>query len=247
MLVCYHVSLQVIPAIDLLGDEAVRLERGDYDRVVARRPVEEMLSRVRETAPPLIHVVDLDGARDGALREEVFLRCREAVEDTPVQVSGGLRTLEQARRAIDLGASRVVVATALWSSDDALAHFADALGERLVAAIDVREGRVAIRGWFDTLALTLDDALARCRDAGVVRVHVTAIERDGTLQGPDLALYERACASGLRVLAAGGVRDERDLAALTDVGCEGVVVGLGYFDLSGPNASRAPAREHDAQ
>ncbi len=221
--------MQVIPALDLLGDDAVRLEQGDYDRVIFRRPLEEFLALVVSTNPALIHVVDLQGARDGALRDDVIERCRRAANGIPLQVSGGIRSLATARAALDAGAARVIVGTALWESETALETYVGALGHQLVAGLDVKDGRVAVRGWRDYAQLGVDEALARCRDAGVTRLHVTAVERDGTLRGPDLALYERVCASGLAVVAAGGVRDEDDIAALAEIGCEAAVMGVGYL------------------
>lgn len=221
--------MQLLPALDLLGEDAVRLERGEFDRVLFRQPLEAFLDRVLATNPPLVHVVDLQGARDGALREEILARCVRRAGSTPLQFSGGLRDVDTARRALDLGASRVIVGTALWQSADALERFVGALGEQLVAALDVRDGRVAVRGWVDSSGVDVDEALARCRDARVARLHVTAIDRDGTMAGPDLALYERAVASGVAVVAAGGVRDDADLAALAAIGCEGAVMGLGYL------------------
>ena len=225
--------MDVIPALDLLGEDAVRLEQGDYDRVLFRQPLESFMSRLVATAPPLIHVVDLQGARDGALRPEVVERCRRAAQGTPLQVSGGIRSTGAAREALDAGAARVVVGTALWADDDALDRFVAAVGDQLVAALDIKDGRLGVRGWVDFSEVTLEDALERCRAAGVVRLHVTAIERDGTMRGPDLHLYETACASGIAVVAAGGVRNDEDVEALAQLGCEAAVMGVGYLKRLG--------------
>ena len=221
--------MQLIPAIDLLGDDAVRLERGDYDRVIFRRSLEDFVPLVAATSPALIHIVDLQGAREGRLRTDVIERCASLAGDVPLQVSGGIRSLSEARRVLDAGVARVIMGTALWEGPDALATCASALGERLLAALDVRDGELAVRGWLASAGIGVDDALARCRDAGIVRIHVTAIARDGTMKGPDLDLYERVCASGLKVVAAGGVRDDRDLEALEHVGCEAAVMGMGLL------------------
>jgi len=221
--------MQLIPAIDLLGDDAVRLEQGDYDRVVFRQPLEDFVARVVATGPDLIHVVDLQGAREGALRTDVIARCAAVAGSVPLQVSGGIRSLAAAREVLDAGAERVILGTALWSEPHALRVFVDALGERLVAALDVRDGELAVRGWLASSGLGVDDALERCRAAGVTRLHVTAIARDGTMRGPDLDLYRRVCASGIKVVAAGGVRDDRDLADLEAVGCEAAVMGVGFL------------------
>ncbi|HEV2427533.1 MAG TPA: HisA/HisF-related TIM barrel protein [Acidimicrobiales bacterium] len=226
---CYKSFVQLLPALDLLGDDAVRLERGVYTRVVFRRPALELLGEIVASGADLVHVVDLDGARDGVARIDLLERLAAAAGATRLQFSGGLRNVDTARAALTAGATRVVVGTAAWRKADALSRFAEALGDRLVVAIDVRDGRLAVGGWRESTDVSLDEALAACVNAGVVRIHVTAIDRDGTLSGPDLALYERACGSGLAVIAAGGVRDDADLAELERVGCEAAVMGLGYL------------------
>ena len=227
--------MQLIPAIDLLGDFAVRLEQGDYDRVLFRQPLDEFFSRVVATGPDLIHVVDLQGARDGALRTEVIARCASLAGGIPLQVSGGIRSLEAARAVLDAGAQRVILGTALWSNEDALATYVAALGDQLVAALDVRDGVLAVRGWLASTGLGVDDAVRRCHDAGVTRLHVTAIARDGTMSGPDLELYSQVCEGGLKVVAAGGVRNDDDLLALEAIGCEAAVMGVGFLARLGIN------------
>jgi phosphoribosylformimino-5-aminoimidazole carboxamide ribotide isomerase len=221
--------MQIIPALDLLGEDAVRLEQGDYDRVLFRQPLEEFMGRIVATRPALIHVVDLQGARDGTLRTEMIERCRLAAHGIPLQVSGGIRSIESAHAALGAGAARVIVGTTIWSTEGALASFVEALGDQLVVALDVREGRIAVRGWLLEAPFTFSEALAQCREQGVTRIHVTAIERDGTMRGPDLSLYEEACRSELLVVAAGGVRDDADVDALARIGCEAAVMGVGYL------------------
>jgi phosphoribosylanthranilate isomerase len=127
----------------------------------------------------------------------------------------------------------VIVGTAVWTSREALGEFVDALGVRLVVAIDVRDGELSVRGWKSSAGISVEDALERCLLAGVARLHVTAIDRDGTMRGPDLALYEKVCASGIAVVAAGGVRNDDDVASLAAVGCEAAVMGVGYLKRLG--------------
>ena len=225
--------MQIIPALDLLGDDAVRLEQGDYDRVIFRQPIEQFLERIVSTRPPLIHIVDLQGARDGELRSDVIARCVTVADGIALQVSGGIRSPDAARRAIAAGAARVIVGTAVWTDDTALDRFVDELGTQLVVAIDVKDGFLAVRGWLSSTGLGVDEALERCHRSGVVRLHVTAVERDGTMRGPDLALYEKVCSSGIAVVAAGGVRDDADVTALEAIGCEAAVMGLGYLPRLG--------------
>ena len=233
MVACYNTTMQVIPAIDLLGDYAVRLERGDYERVLFRQPIEEFMARIVATAPDLIHIVDLEGARSGELRSSVVRRCVEVADGIDLQVSGGIRSIERAHAALRAGATRVIMGTAVWTEPFALSTMVAALGEQLVVALDVRDDQVEVRGWQASTGLRVDEALERCVDAGVVRLHVTAIDRDGTMTGPDIALYERVCSSGIAVVAAGGVRNDLDVAALEAVGCEAAVMGLGYLERLG--------------
>jgi phosphoribosylformimino-5-aminoimidazole carboxamide ribotide isomerase len=211
-------AIDVIPAVDVLGDEAVRLARGSYDDVVERAADPVALARrwAREGAPR-IHLVDLDGARRGGVRP-ALVRAVSSATSVPVQASGGIRSLEDAHRVLDAGADRVVVGTAAWPDPTPWLE----LGEALVLALDVRDGLVRSAGWTASTGLTFDDALDRVHGA---RVLVTAIDRDGTLAGPDLDLVGRAAARGLRVLAAGGVRSPADVAALADAGAEAAIVG----------------------
>jgi phosphoribosylformimino-5-aminoimidazole carboxamide ribotide isomerase len=225
--------MQIIPALDLLGNDAVRLEQGDFSRILFRQPIEEFMARIVATSPPLIHIVDLEGARDGALRAEVVARCVEAANEIPLQVSGGIRSIEAAHAALRAGASRVIVGTAVWNDDDVMTRFVGELGDQLVVALDVKDGRIAVRGWTESSGLNVDEALDRCERAGVERLHVTAIERDGTMRGPDLTLYRQVCQRTIAIVAAGGVRNDDDVAALANVGCEAAVMGLGYLSRLG--------------
>jgi len=217
--------MQVIPAVDLLGEDAVRLEKGEYDRVVNRLPVAEYVAALLATERPWLHVVDLDGARSGSVRFDAVRKVIDAAGSTPVQVSGGVRAVKTARELLEAGASRVIMGTAAFGERSVLGEMVASLGDRLVVAVDVRDGNVAVAGWLDQTAISVDDALARCRDAGVQRILGTAISRDGTMSGPDLELVAKFCASGLQVLAAGGIRGADDLADLEELGCEGAIVG----------------------
>jgi phosphoribosylformimino-5-aminoimidazole carboxamide ribotide isomerase len=232
----------IIPAVDVLEDAAVRLERGDFSRVVARQadPESLVLSFV-EAGARLVHVVDLDGARSGRMRLELVVRLAAAARPAAVQASGGIRSLADAEGLLAAGAARVVVGTAAFAEPDALTRFATALGDRLVVALDVRDGRVATAGWTHDSGLDVDEAAERCAAAGVARLLCTAIDRDGTLAGPDVALLERVrVRSGLPMLAAGGIASPADLDAVAATGCEGAIVGRALLDGSLPLSSLAP-------
>jgi phosphoribosylformimino-5-aminoimidazole carboxamide ribotide isomerase len=221
--------IEVIPAVDVLGDEAVRLHRGDYDTVVERAADPSALAaRWVRAGARRIHLVDLDGARTGRVRPELV----RAVGGlgVPVQASGGIRSLADARALLDAGADRVVVGTAAWPDPTPWLE----LGAALVLALDVRDGEVRSAGWTEGTGVAFADALVRAAGA---RVLVTAIDRDGTLAGPDLELVRRAAASGSPVLAAGGVRSAGDVAALAEAGAEAAVVGRALLQPSSATTS----------
>jgi phosphoribosylformimino-5-aminoimidazole carboxamide ribotide isomerase len=222
----------VVPAVDLLGTDAVRLRRGEYGQVTNRRADPfRLVESYRAAGAELIHLVDLDGARSGRVRPEVVQRAARAAAPARLQASGGIRSVPDAERLLAAGAERVVVGTAAFAEEATLATFSAVLGDRLVVAVDVRDGRVAVGGWTRTTSLNVADAVDRCIDAGVARIVCTAIDRDGTLDGPDTSLLEQVCARGdLAVLAAGGVRSEADLAAVAATGCEGAIVGRALLE-----------------
>jgi phosphoribosylformimino-5-aminoimidazole carboxamide ribotide isomerase len=237
----------VIPAIDVLGDEAVRLVRGSYGDIALRRPDPlELVRQVVAAGAKLVHVVDLTAARSGRVRPDLFRDAVAAASPAEVQASGGIRSVPDALEILEVGAARIVVGTAAFEPGQSLERLVDAAGERLVVAIDVRDGLVATRGWEETTTVTVARAVARCVEAGVPRLLCTAIERDGTLSGPSLPLLgEVVRTSGLPVIAAGGIRSLADVAAVESVGCEAVIVGRalleGHVPLSSLGAERAGA------
>lgn len=220
----FEQQIEVIPAVDVLGAGAVRLEQGDYETVVERAGDPLTLARQwADGGARRIHLVDLDGARSGRVRPELV---REIASlGLPVQASGGIRSLEDARALLDAGADRVIVGTAAWP--DPSRWFA--LGEALVLALDVRDGEVRTSGWTAGSGLSFAEALRRAQGS---RMLVTAIDRDGTLSGPDLDLVAQAVAAGGRVLAAGGIRDVADVQALAEAGAEAAVVGRALLSSS---------------
>lgn len=219
--------MEVIPAIDLLGESVVRLEQGDYKRSTQYGEPVELVRRFAADGASRVHVVDLDGARAGRIRPDVVEAIARAASPVPVQASGGIRSIADAEALVGAGADRVVVGTAAWTLLD---EFVAALGDRLVVALDVRDGVVRTRGWTES-SLEFDDAIERCVAARVPRLLCTAIDRDGTLEGPDVELVAHvASASGVPVLAAGGVRSNDDVDALERAGAEGAIVGRALLE-----------------
>lgn len=212
--------------MDVLGDEAVRLRHGRFDRVTWRMALLECASLIRSFGATMAHVVDLDGARNGCVRPELARSLIGMLEPVGVEISGGIRSLEDALALLGAGASRVCVGTAAFGSTARpLERLARELGDALVVSVDVRAGRVAVSGWEEETSISLEDAMALCVEVGVKRVACTAVERDGTMTGPDVDLLARACSFGLPVVAAGGIRSPADVDAVTAAGCEAAVVG----------------------
>ena len=238
-----HPSFAVIPAVDLVGEEAVRLEQGEFDRVVAREPdPAAYVRRLVEAGARLVPGVARAGGGAGRPGPDRGRRRAAAAAPAAVQASGGVRSLADAQRLLDAGASRIVVGTAAFAEPAALERYASAFGDGLVVAVDIREGRVAVRGWQRQTDLTAEDAAERCAAAGVSRLLCTAVERDGTLGGPDLDLLRTVRErSGLPVLAAGGVRSREDLDAIEETGCEGAIVGRALLEARVPLAILAGA------
>jgi phosphoribosylformimino-5-aminoimidazole carboxamide ribotide isomerase len=224
--------LLVIPAVDVLEGDAVRLERGAFDQVVTRRSDPLALAgELAASGAELIHLVDLGAARSGRIDTKLVGDVVAAVAPVAVQTAGGIRSRADAEALLGVGALRVVIGTAAFADDGALDGYASAFGDRLVVAIDVRDDAVAVDGWERSTSLDVLDAVDRCRAAGVRRIACTAIERDGTLTGPDIDLLERVCARArIPVLAAGGICSPGDIEAVAAAGCEGAIVGRALLD-----------------
>src|SRR5690349_9812948 len=202
----------------------------------------ELARRFRDEGARRLHLVDLDGAFNGVPTVGLVERVASA-GGLPLQVGGGYRTEEAIDDAVAAGADRVMVGTAALSPSF-LAAAAARLGERLVVAIDVRDGEVAVDGWTRSSGTTAATLARDCATAGVRRLLVTSTARDGSLAGPDVELLREVLAAGLPVIAAGGISSIDDLVAVRELGCEAAVAGsallAGRFTL--PEAHQALGR-----
>ncbi len=223
----------MVPAVDVLAGQAVRLLRGDYARIeVSAGDPFETIRRAALRQPPFIHVVALDAARDGGPPVELVRAATAAAASVPIQVGGGVRSVADALSVVDSGASRVVIGTAAYGPEP-LRDYVDALETKLAVAVDVLDGVVRTGGWLRSSEVPVADALDRCSGAGVATVVCTSIDRDGTQAGPDLGLLATARARfDGELFAAGGIRDEHDLEAVRDLGLDGAVVGRAWLDGS---------------
>jgi len=225
----------LFPAIDILGGRCVRLLQGDYGQETAygNDPVAQAQA-FQDAGATWVHVVDLDAARTGDPVNRQVVAEVAATLDVPVQAGGGVRTLNDARTLFDAGVSRVVMGTAAIENPNLVDEVAG-LG-RVAVGLDIRGEEVAVRGWTKGSGLLLNDALERFSIRSTDAFVITQIERDGTLQGPDLAgLAAALAATEVDVVASGGVgrpSDLNDLADLVVAGrrLAGIVLGRALYE-----------------
>lgn len=246
--------MDVIPAIDLLNGRCVRLYQGDYEQsqIFAEDPVTVAQSWEAQGAQWL-HLVDLDGAKTG---EPVNLAVIAQIVETlniPVQVGGGLRTPERVASFLKMGVQRVILGTVAVENPDLVAQLCQTYPGQIVVGIDARDGMVATRGWLETSTVSAITLGQRVASDGAAAIIYTDIQRDGTLEGPNLPqLREMAAAVSVPVIASGGVSSLTDilsLLALEPMGVSGVIVGKALYtgNLSLTEALRAigPGRWQD--
>jgi phosphoribosylformimino-5-aminoimidazole carboxamide ribotide isomerase len=229
-------AFEILPAIDLRGGRVVRLRQGDFERetVYGDDPA-IVAARFADEGARWIHVVDLDGARTGVpAHGPMIASIATAVGDRlGLEVAGGLRTEADVAGALEGGAARVVIGTAALRDPGFAARLVASHGAaRVGVAVDVRDGTALGDGWTpgDT-GLDATEAIRRLADAGVEIFEVTAIERDGLLEGPDLDLYERLVGLGRgRVIASGGITSLGDLRDLRGIGCAGAIAGRALYE-----------------
>jgi phosphoribosylformimino-5-aminoimidazole carboxamide ribotide isomerase len=227
--------VKLYPAIDMLGGKAVRLVKGDFD---AKKVYDEdPLSAARDwvaAGARYLHVVDLDGAREGAPANLGHLRRIAGELGVPIQFGGGLRSLESVRDALDAGAERVILGTAAFTDPSLLQRALEEWPERVLVSVDVRGNKVATAGWTQTIELTAEEVVRKLWEQGVRELVYTNVDRDGMLQGPDLQEVGRvAKAVPGSFTYSGGIGELSDLEGLAGLGepsLAGVIVGKALYE-----------------
>jgi len=228
-------AMQVIPAIDLLDGQCVRLHQGDYAQVThfSADPVAQALSWQQQGAERL-HLVDLDGARTGEPVNDAVIRAITAALAIPVQLGGGVRTEQRAEELLACGLDRVILGTVALEQPELVDRLAARHPQRIVVGIDARDGKVATRGWIEASGTEATDLAKRFSRSPLAALICTDIATDGTLAGPNLAfLRGMAEASGVPVIASGGIGNLEHLLSLLSLanqGVEGVIVGRALYD-----------------
>lgn len=223
--------MKIFPAIDLYDGKAVRLYKGDYNRmtVYSNEPL-EVAKKFQSLGATHLHLVDLEGAKNGYPGNLDTIR--KIVEETNLftEVGGGIRTIETAKAYIESGVDRIILGTAAVENEDFLKEALSLFGEKVAVGVDLKDGYVAIKGWTEKSALSAQDFLSKMEALGVRTVICTDISRDGAMQGSNNELYKELSAKyNIDLVASGGVSDINDIRTLNDMGLYGAIIGKAYY------------------
>lgn len=225
--------MEIFPAIDLLGGQVVRLERGDYKKVkvYAEDPC-EIADRFSASGASFLHCVDLDGARDGTSMNEGSIRRLVASSGLKVEVGGGIRNERTIERYLEWGVWRVILGTVAALDPAFTERMLKRYGERIAIGMDIRDGVVAVHGWQETGGLRFENFCLRLRDQGARALIVTDISKDGMLSGTNRTLYAGLIRAypEFQLIASGGVSTLEDVRALKALSMAGAIIGKAYYE-----------------
>ena len=228
------VSVQIWPAIDIRGGNCVRLKQGDYDRetVFSENPA-SMAVRWVELGGKCLHLVDLDGARDGNVVNIEAVRSIVDAVDVPCELGGGIRTEATIRKLLDIGVNRLVIGTLAIKCPDWFRQMCELFPHKLVLGIDARGGRVATDGWMETSDILAVELAKKFNDQPLCAINYTDIDTDGMMGGPNIsAMAEMKNAANIPVIASGGVTTAGDVARLAAAGIDGCIIGRALYEGS---------------
>ena len=221
----------IFPAIDLYGGKAVRLYKGDYQNMTVYSEDPLAVAKDFEACGAThIHMVDLEGAKDGTTPNLSIVRDVAQKTSLFVEIGGGIRDMETVEAYLSAGVSRVILGTAALNDEKFLKDALDTYGEKIAVGADVRDGYIAIKGWLETSACALEDFLSKMQSLGVKTVICTDISRDGAMRGTNLELYSRLSQSfGMDIVASGGVSTLSDVESLRRMDLYGAIIGKAYY------------------
>ena len=224
--------MEIFPATDIINGKVVRLEKGDYGKITvyADSPAEKSKEFIKLGARNL-HIVDLDGAKNGS--PENFEKIREAarIEGLFTQVGGGIRSEEKIEDYLSLGVNRVILGTAAVKDFAFLERAVKKYGSSIAVGVDAKNGRVAVSGWLETTDIDSFDFCVKLRDAGVNTVIYTDISKDGMLSGTNLEIFGRLNEiEGLNIIASGGITFEDEIKTLRDMNIYAAIVGKAVYE-----------------
>lgn len=235
--------MQIFPATDILGGKVVRLTKGDYNQVkiYADSPAEMALEFMKDGATNL-HMVDLDGAKDGAPVNFEAIREAAKIKDLFIEVGGGIRDMKRVEDYLSLGVKRVILGTAAIRNYPFVEEAVKEFGNAIAVGVDAKEGFVAVSGWQETTSVKSVEFCKKLRDTGVSTVIYTDISKDGMLSGTNLEVYgELSQIKGLDIVASGGITFVNEIEKLRDMNIYGAIVGKAVYEgrLSLKDALRA--------
>lgn len=221
----------VLPAIDLFGGKAVRLYRGDYAQMTVYSGDPLGVARAFFSAGARhVHIVDLEGARFGTTPNFDVVAAITQNSGLKVEAGGGIRSAETVRRYLEAGVERVILGTSAANDAGFVREMVQTYGAAIAVGVDLKDGRVAVKGWTETTGLTGEEFCSQLEAAGVRTVICTDVSRDGAMQGANRALYKTLLESfGMRFIASGGVSSLDDISALKALGLYGAIIGKAYY------------------
>ena len=223
--------MYILPAIDLYEGKAVRLYKGDYARmeVFSENPP-ELTEKFKACGAEFLHMVDLEGAKDGSTPNYDIVARIAAESGLKVEIGGGIRSEEVIKKYLDCGVCRVILGTAAVEQPELLEKMVSRYGDKIAVGVDIKDGLVAIKGWMETSDISCENFCEKLCGIGVKTVICTDISRDGTLGGANRELYrglnERF---PINLIASGGVSTIEDVAALKDMGMYGAIIGKAWY------------------
>lgn len=221
----------LFPAIDLVQGKAVRLFKGDYDRmtVYSDHPADIALD-FKSCGAGHIHIVDLEGARDGGTPNLDTVMDIKNASALFCEIGGGIRNMQVVDRYLGAGVDRVILGTAAVEDEAFLKEAVREYGERIAVGADIKDGCIAVKGWLEKSAVTAEAFFEKMQDIGVGTVICTDISRDGAMQGTNRALYRRLSETyHMNITASGGVSSMDDVIALRDLGLYAAIIGKAYY------------------
>lgn len=221
----------IIPAIDLLDGKPVRLYQGDYDsQVQVSGSAQQTAQNFKEGQAEFLHLVDLNGAKYGERIHFPLIKRIVEMTGIPVEVGGGIRTMEDIEAYLNAGVSRVILGTAALKDPQVLKEALAKYGEQIAVGIDAKNGMVSVEGWLDDSQVDALEFAKEMEALGVKTIIFTDISRDGTLSGPNLEMLKKLReALDVRLIASGGIKDIDDIKALKELGIDGAIVGKSIY------------------
>jgi phosphoribosylformimino-5-aminoimidazole carboxamide ribotide isomerase len=221
--------MRVIAAVDIMGGSVVRLVKGDpANKIVYSSDPVETAKKWEAAGADMLHIVDLDAAFSSGSNSEVVAKIAGAVK-MPVEVAGGIRSQEAAENMLGK-AARVVIGTMAYSDSETVKKLAKKNAGRIIISIDQKDGVAMVKGWKESAGTKVADAISQFMAIGIDEFLLTSIERDGTLQGPDVQTLAEATKSGARIIASGGIAGVEDVVRVRSAGCSSVILGKAMYD-----------------